>query len=167
MPLALCGTSEEAETMKFPLRIALSSALLLLTLAAASDAQLRPGLWEVVNQPGVATLDGKELDDLPLGPIKTQQICLAAGDAADPARFFARDTAADCRILSSSLAGGQVRIKGACPNPEEGNEGAVELSGKFDATSYKLDFATRAEDFQGVMTFSGKLTGRRVGECGK
>jgi hypothetical protein len=151
--------------MNHRLRLALSSAPLLLTLAAASDAQLRPGLWEVINTPGLATLDGKELDDLPLGPIKKQQICLATGEAADPARFFARDTAADCRILSSSLAGGEVRIKGACPNPEEGNEGAVELSGRFDATSYQLDFATRAEDFQGVMTFSGKLTGRRVGEC--
>ena len=147
--------------------LVLSSAPTLLMLAAASDNQLRPGLWEVVNTPGVATLDGKELDDLPLGPIKTQQICLASGDAADPARFFARDTAADCRIVSADLAGGKVTIKGACPNPDEGNEGALQLSGRFDATSYQLDFATRAEDFQGVMTFSGKLTGKRIGECAK
>ncbi len=117
--------------------------------------------------PGVANLDGRELDDLTLGPIKTQQVCLAAAEAADPARFFARDTAADCRVVSAELAGGQVRITGSCPNPEEGNEGALELRGRFDATSYQLDFATRAEDFQGVMTFSGKLTGRRVGECAK
>jgi hypothetical protein len=140
-------------------------AALLPLLLAASDAQLRPGLWEVVNKPGVATLDGKELDDLPLGPIKTQQVCLAASDAADPARFFARDTAAECRIVKSSLAGGQVAILGACPNPEEGNEGSVELKGQYDAQSYRLDFATRAEDFQGVMTFSGTLSGKRIGEC--
>jgi hypothetical protein len=91
-------------------------------LLAASDTQLQPGLWEIVNTPGVATLDGRELDDLPLGPIKTQQVCLPAAELADPARFFARDTAADCRIVSSSLAAGQVSIVGACPNPEEGNE---------------------------------------------
>ena len=138
-----------------------------LALTAASDTQLQPGLWEIVNTPGVATLDGRELDDLPLGPIKTQQVCLPAAELADPARFFARDTAADCRIVSSSLAAGQVSIVGACPNPEEGNEGALELKGRYEPTSYQLDFATRAEDFQGVMTFSGKLTGRRIGECTK
>ena len=140
---------------------------MLLALTAASDAQLQPGLWEVINTPGVATLDGRELDDLPLGPVKTQRICLAAAEAADPARFFARDTAADCRIVSAELAAGQVRIKGTCPNPDEGNEGALELSGRYDGASYQLDFATRAEDFQGVMTFSGKLTGRRIGACAK
>ncbi len=139
--------------------------LLVPLLLAASDAGLQPGLWEVINTPGAATLDGRELDDLPLGPIKTQQLCLGASDLADPARFFARDTAADCRIVSADLARGRVRIAGACPNPEEGNEGALELSGRYDATSYQLDFATRAEDFQGVMTFSGKLTGRRIGDC--
>ncbi len=138
---------------------------LLPLLAAGSDAQLRPGLWELVNKPGVATLDGKELDDLPLGEIKTQKVCLAPAEAADPARFFARDTLADCRIVKSDLAGGRVQINGACPNQEEGNEGTLELKGRFDPQSYQLDFASRAEDFQGVMTFSGTLTGRRVGDC--
>ena len=134
-------------------------------LVAASDVQLQPGLWEVVNTPGIATLDGRELDDLPLGPIKTERVCLAAADMADPARFFTRDTAAECHIVSATTAGGTVAIRGACPNPEEGNEGTLELSGRYDGQSYSLDFATRAEDFQGVMTFSGKLTGRRVGLC--
>ena len=148
--------------MRRALPIALAAAPLLL---ASADITLTPGKWQVTNQPGVATLDGRELDDLPLGPIKTQELCLAAADAADPASFFARDTAADCRITSAKLAGGKVEIVGACPNPDDGHEGLLKLSGRYSADSYELDFSTRAEDFQGVMTFSGKLTGRRIGTC--
>lgn len=136
-----------------------------LLLAAAADAPLAPGLWEVRHVPGVATLDGKVLDDLPLGEARTQKICLAAGQAADPVAFFARDTAADCRIVSASAAGGKVDIKGRCPDPDEGNEGSISLSGRYAADSFELDFASTAEDFQGVMTFSGKLIGRRIGAC--
>jgi hypothetical protein len=150
-----------------PGRLARVGAMALLPLLlGAADTTLAPGLWEVINTPGVATLDGHELDDLPLGPIKTQQICLTPALAADPARFFARETEADCRITSASVAGGRIEIVGACPNPEEGNEGEVKLSGRYGRDTYEIDFASKAEDFQGVMTFSGKLTGRRVGSCG-
>lgn len=136
-----------------------------LMLAAAADTPLSPGLWEVRNTPGVATLDGKVLDDLPLGEIRTQKICLAPTQAADPVAFFARDTQQDCKITAASAAAGKVDIKGRCPNPEDGNEGTMSLSGRYAADSYELDFATSAEDFQGVMTFSGKLSGRRIGPC--
>jgi hypothetical protein len=57
--------------------------------------------------------------------------------------------------------------RGRLPQSGRGNEGALELKGRYEPTSYRLDFATRAEDFQGVMTFSGKLTGRRIGDCTK
>lgn len=134
-------------------------------IAAAADTPLSPGLWEIRNTPGLATLDGQPLDDLPLGEIRTQQVCLAAADAADPAAFFARDTQADCRITGVAAAGGQIDIQGVCPNPDEGTEGTLKLSGRYASDSYELDFSTRAEDFQGVMTFSGKLTGRRIGAC--
>lgn len=60
-----------------------------------------------------------------------------------------------------SLAG----AAGACPNLEEGNESAVEFSGRYGSDSYDIELLSRAEDFQGVMTFSGKLTGRRGGAC--
>lgn len=138
---------------------------MILLLAGAADAPLASGLWEVTNTPGVATLDGKVLDDLPLGEIRTQQICLAAAEAGDPVAFFARDTKENCQITSSNAAAGKVEIAGRCPNPDEGTEGTMKLSGRYASDSYELDFATTAEDFQGVMTFSGKLKGRRVGPC--
>jgi hypothetical protein len=137
----------------------------LFLLIGAGDVQLSPGLWEVRNTPGVATLDGKVLDDLPLGEIKTQRICLAASEAADPVAFFARDTKENCRVTSGNAAAGKVAIAGVCPNPEEGTEGTMKFEGRYAGDSYALDFATTATDFQGVMTFSGTLTGRRVGPC--
>jgi hypothetical protein len=140
-------------------------AVLLPLLAAASDAQLQPGLWEVINTPGAITLDGRELDDVPLSPARTQRICLPSAQAAEPARFFARELAEDCRIISAAVAGGAVAIRASCPNPEEGTDGALELNGRFDRAGYQLDFTSRSEDFQGVTTFSGKLTGRHLGPC--
>lgn len=139
--------------------------LVLPLLLAASDAQLEPGLWEVVNTPGAITLDGRELDDVPLSPAKTERVCLAATDAAEPARFFARDTLVDCQITSASVAGGAVAIRAACPNPDEGEDGAIELNGRYDGAGYQLDFTSRSEDFQGITNFSGKLSGRRLGAC--
>ena len=138
----------------------------LLALATGASApSLSPGLWQVRNTPGVATLDGKELDDLPLGPVKVQEICVAPSDAADPIAFFARDTKDECQITSSKADGGKVEITGRCPVPEEQREGTMKLTGRYDSDSYEIDFATTAEDFQGLMTFSGKLTGKRVGAC--
>ena len=145
-------------------RLALLAPLLVLGTGASAPS-LSPGLWQVLNTPGVATLDGKELDDLPLGPVKVQEICVAPSDAADPIAFFARDTKDECQIVSSKADGGKVEINGRCPVPEEEREGTLKLSGRYDSESYELDFATTAEDFQGLMTFSGKLTGKRIGAC--
>ena len=143
--------------------VALAPALFL--VVGASDASISPGLWQVRNTPGVATLDGKELDDLPLGPIQNQEVCVSAAEAADPVAFFARDTKNECRITEGTASGGTVRISGRCPNPEEEREGTMKLTGRYTSNSYEIDFATTSEDFQGVMTFSGKLTGKHVGAC--
>ncbi len=90
---------------------------------------------------------------------------MAASEAAEPATFFARETQGVCSVTSSDVTAGKVAIAGSCPNPEEGTVGSMKLSGRYDSASYELDFATTAEDFQGVMTFSGKLSGKRIGAC--
>jgi Protein of unknown function (DUF3617) len=159
---ATLGDSEMAERR---LKRAALLAAPLLFLAAATDTPLSPGLWEVKNIPTAMSLDGKLLDDVPLGEAKTQRICLASAQAADPAAFFARDTQEECKLTQATAAAGKVDIKGTCPNPEEGNEGSLSLSGRYASDSYELDFSSTAEDFQGVMTFKGKLTGRRIGPC--
>ena len=137
----------------------------LLLLVGAADASLESGMWEMRNTPGVATLDGRALDELPIGPIKTQTICLAAREAADPVLFLTRDLGADCAVANATVAGGKIRIGGTCPNQLEGPNGTFELSGRLGRDSYEVDFATAAVGDNGRMTFSGKMTGRRVGAC--
>ena len=104
--------------------------------------RLEPGLWEIRSIPGAATLDGKVLDDLPLGESRTERVCLAAAQAADPAAFFARDTQQDCKITRSNTAAGRVDISGSCPSPEDGSDGTMKLSGRYSSDSYELELAT-------------------------
>jgi hypothetical protein len=148
----------------FIARTGAAAAPALLLLLAASDAPLAAGLWETRNVPGVATLDGTKLEDLPIGPIKTAQICLSAAEASDPARFFARDMVG-CTIGSASASRGRLTVEGTCPNQVEGPDGSFELNGKYDGGSYEVDFATSSLGENGLMTFSGKMTGRRIGAC--
>lgn len=140
-------------------------AILALLLAAAGDVPLAPGLWEVRNTPGIATLNGRALHELPLGEIKTQRLCVTATEAADPGAFFSRDTAADCTIGYSVLKGGHVAIDGTCPGEDRARPGTLALKGHYTPTSYDIAFVTIAHGDDGTMTFSGRLTGQRVGAC--
>ena len=134
-------------------------------LVAAADTPLASGMWEMRNTPGVATLDGRALDDLPIGPIKTEMVCLSAAEAAKPVGFLTRDLGADCTVSSGTVADGRVKVAGRCPNQVEGPDGTFELAGRLGGNSYEVDFATSAIGENGRMTFSGKMTGRRIGSC--
>jgi hypothetical protein len=134
--------------------------------AADGESRLRTGLWEIRNTPGAATLDGKALDDLPLPPLEPVRVCLRASDAAAPARFLAGATAADCRVVSSSIKGGRLDVRLACPSADQGaREGAMTLEGRYAPDRYDVNFGTTAFGDNGRMTFSGKLSGRWVGDC--
>lgn len=139
--------------------------LLLLLVGGATRSALDPGLWELRNSPGVATLDGRALKDLPLGPIKTDRICLTASQAASPAQFLIRDLGQACTVETSTVARGRLRIAGRCPNQVEGPDGRFELNGRYRRNSYDVRFATTATGENGRMTFSGRMTGKRVGAC--
>ena len=144
---------------------AATAASLSLLLLAAGDAPLTAGLWEIRNTPGVATLDGRPLNELPLSPIKSETICIPAAEAKDPVRFLTRDMGEDCKVANGVVKAGSVAIAGSCPNQLEGPDGSFEISGKLGPASYEVDFATTAVGDNGKMTFSGKMTGRRVGDC--
>lgn len=147
-----------------PARIATLAPALLL-VAAAADSPIAEGLWETLNTPGIATLDGRPLENLPLGDIKTDRTCLGGAAAADPVRFFARDIGEGCTIASGTATGGKVRIEGTCPNQLDGPDGTFLLTGRYDRESYEMEFETSAVGDNGRMTFSGKMTGRRVAAC--
>ena len=131
----------------------------------ASDTQLAPGLWEVRTTPGVATLNGRRLQDLPIGEIESERVCVGAAEAAAPARFFAREVAEMCRVTQARAQRGQVRISGSCASQSGGRAGAMRLTGRYGADSFQVDFATTSYAENGRMTFSGRSVGRRVGSC--
>ncbi len=137
-----------------------------LLLAAVPAAPLRPGLWRFTNTPGAASLDGRPLHELPVGPVTSETVCLSPADAAAPARWLARDLMGDCTLTKTGLAGGTVDIAGTCPAQGEGQApGTLTLTGRYSATSYDLRFATVAHGENGTMGFSGAMTGTRVGDC--
>ena len=144
-------------------RIAASACLSL--LAAAPASPLRPGLWQVESTPQVATLDGRTLAQLPYDAPPPQTICLSAADAADPAKWFARDSA-DCTLTQHDVAGGQVTIAGTCPSPDAGRpRGTVRITGRVTPASYALRVATIVNGDNGRMGFDGTMTGKRIGDC--
>ncbi|HEX8668127.1 MAG TPA: DUF3617 family protein [Allosphingosinicella sp.] len=142
---------------------ALGSALLL--LAASDVAPLKTGLWEVTNTPGVAKLDGRALNDLPLFEIVSQQLCLTPAEAANPARFLAGDLAGECELGAVAVTDGRLSLSGVCPSPDGREPGSVVLTGALERERYSLAFETVTFGENGKMSFSGKLSGRRIGEC--
>lgn len=141
--------------------------LALMLLAATAPAAFQPGQWQVATAPGTATLDGKPLGDLPYsGPDAPDSFCLAAAQAADPAAWLARDIAPGCTLTRRVIAGGRVDLAGTCPPQAPGlPRGTVRLTGRYSPTGYALRFVTTNPSENGVMGFTGTMTGKRVGEC--
>jgi hypothetical protein len=135
------------------------------TVPSPAGSPLAPGLWETRNRPGVATLDGRARNELPLPPLEPERVCLSPADVADPGLFLAGATAPGCRITGSSWAGGRARVEASCPSPDGGKDGKMVLTGRYAADRYAIDFNTRAYGDNGRMGFSGKLIGRRLGDC--
>lgn len=149
------------------MRAMIGALMLLPLLAAATPVKLRPGLWHIASAPAGASLDGRHLDDLPYTPpAGPDTICLTPAQAADPAAWLARDSAQGCTLTRNTVAGGKVDIAGSCPPQATGlARGTVKLAGRWTPTSYALRFATTNPSENGVMGFTGTLTGKRIGDC--
>lgn len=147
-------------------RRALPLVALPILVAAGAPTGLEPGLWRISSTPAAATLDGRRLADLPYDAPPPEEVCLSAPDAADPARWFTRDSAPGCRWSRRSVAGGRVSMKGICPAKEPGQPpGSTRLTGRWTATRYDIRFATVAHGSNGRMGLDGATTGVRIGEC--
>ncbi len=145
------------------------SLLLLPLLLAAAPAGLTPGLWRITSVPGTATLNGQPLGDLPYTPPASPPapICVTATQAQDPQAWLASRHMPDgCTVTSHATVRGRVEIAGTCPPQAPGlARGTVRLTGRWTPTSYDLRFATINPSENGVMGFSGVITGKRVGDC--
>lgn len=136
-------------------------------LATSAPAALQPGQWQVASTPGIATLNGRPLGDLPYTPPDMpDSVCLSPTQARDPAAWLARDVAPGCSFTRKQVAAGRIDLAGTCPPQAPGlARGTVRLSGRFTSTSYTLRFATTNPSENGVMGFTGTVVARRVGAC--
>lgn len=141
--------------------------LLLLAAAAPSAAVLQAGEWSIHAEPGTASLDGRMLKDLPYSPpAQDQSVCLDAAQAADPARWFARDMGRDCQFSRRDIRDGRIDIAGTCPAPDAGQPASrFHLAGRWDATHYTMQFATETQGVNGRMGFTGTTSATRTGAC--
>ena len=146
---------------------ALYPATALLLLAAAPAATPRPGLWELSSAPQQATLNGRPLGDLPYTPpTAPDRQCLAAADLADPVALVEKQAPPGCTVTHRTASAHGVTMTGACPPQTEGlASGTFRLTGTWTQASYSVRFTTANPSENGVMGFTGRVDGRRVGAC--
>lgn len=140
----------------------------LLLLLAAAPAGFTPGQWQLTSAPGTATLDGRPLRDLPYTPpTAPETMCVTASELRDPAAWLARGVAEGCTFTRRSIAGGRIAMTGTCAPQAPGlARGTLRLTGRWTPTGYDLRFTTANPSENGVMGFTGTMTGKRVGACG-
>lgn len=136
-------------------------------LTAATPAGFTPGLWQITSAPGTATLNGQPLGDLPYTPpAAPESVCVPASVLKNPAAWLSRTVAEGCTLTRRSVARGQVDIAGSCPPQAPGlAKGAVRLTGRWTPVGYDLRFVTTNPSENGVMGFTGSMTGKRIGSC--
>lgn len=146
-----------------PLLLALAPVLLL----AATPAGFLPGRWELTSKPGTASLDGRPLGDLPYMATAPESVCVKAAELRDPATWLSRDVPRTCTVTRRKVTGGNVDIAGTCAPQAPGlARGTVRITGRWTPTGYDLRFVTANPSENGVMGFTGTVTGRRTGACG-
>jgi hypothetical protein len=150
--------------MHLPTKIA-AAALAVLLAGGSEGPALLAGLWEVTNTPGVARLNGRELKDLPLFQIRTEQVCVTPEVAANPAAFLAGDVAGHCDLNDVTVSNGRLQVSGVCPSADGGEPGTLAMQGPLERERYEIHFETSSSNDNGRMSFTGKLSGRRLGEC--
>ena len=149
------------------MRILLTLPFFPLLVGAVAPAGLTPGLWQLSSAPGTATLDGRPLGDLPYTPpTAPEQVCVSAAQVADTAGFLSRGVAEGCTFARRSTARGRVDLTGTCQPQAPGlARGRVRVTGRWTPTSYDLHFTTANPSENGVMGFTGTMSGKRVGTC--
>lgn len=139
-----------------------------LLLAAAPSPPLLPGLWqetlvyaldEVNGSPDLAANMASALPS----PAPTTD-CYDAAALADPRAIFLAGTDQSCRFSRFTMAGGKIEAAGECADGQ-GRSMHVEGTGRYDATGYDFTFTGTGQVGRMALTFRGRDSGRRIGEC--
>ncbi len=132
---------------------------------------LEPGLWEWTLRPEPASFEGPETEEQadvqrqlnrPIG----DTLCLGPEQAAHPGpRTFQGTNGEDgCRYSGFSMGDGEISYQGRCEG--DAGSGTTHVEGTYTAVSYDLTVrATIEEGPAGRAGMTGRITGRRTGEC--
>lgn len=139
----------------------------LLLLAATTATTPQPGLWAITSAPQQATLNGRPLGDLPYTPpTAPERQCLGAADLTDPVAFVAKQAPPGCAVAGRLATAHGVTLTGTCPPQADGlARGNFHLIATWTQTTYSIRFSTSNPSENGVMGFTGRVDGRRVGAC--
>ena len=133
--------------------------------------EMKPGLWEVkigfskVEAPG-APANMQEKMKAQLGKGMTQRSCLTKEQVDKPGmEFFGAPPEANCNFDELDRSSGGVKMTMTC-KPNGPIVMKSKMDGKFAADTYTLNIEQNTEGTpMGAIKMTGKIEGKRIGDC--
>lgn len=140
-------------------------------MSSGGAMAMKPGLWEVkigfdkIDAPGIpANLQGQMKAQMGKGV--TQQSCLTKEQVEKPGGdFFGAPPEANCSFDALSRSGDGMTVAMTC---KPGGTMVIKskMDGKFAAETYSMTIEQSSEGTPtGAVKMSGKIDGKRVGDC--
>ncbi len=167
LPLAACNKQPEVSaTNATPAEVQEK-----LAAATSADAPMvKPGRWE-----GAMTISEMDMPAMPaearekmkshMGTARPFVTCLTEEEVKQRKAFFTGETPdKSCKYDHFNLSGGKLDAAMTCNR--EGGKMAMTMSGTYNADSYEMNMASRAEGGpMGVMNMKMKVAAKLVGAC--
>jgi hypothetical protein len=140
-------------------------------LGAGGKMVMKPGQWEVkisfdkIEAPGApANIQNKIKEQMGKG--MTQRSCLTQAQVEKPGGdFFGAPEEANCTFDSLSRSGNAMQVAMTC-KPGGAMTVKSKMDGKFAAETYTMTIEQNTEGTpMGAIKMTGKIDGKRVGDC--
>lgn len=140
-------------------------------MAKGGAMAMKPGLWEVkigfnkVEAPG-APADVQEKMKAQMGQGVTQRSCLTKEQVEKPSTdFFGAPPEANCTFEELSRSADGIKVAMTC-KPGGAMVIKSKMDGKFQAETYTMNIDQSTEGTpMGAVKMTGKIDGKRVGDC--
>ena len=140
-------------------------------LSSGGAMAMKPGMWEVkisfdtVEAPGVPA-DAQSKMKEQMGKGMTQQSCLTKAQVEKPGGdFFGAPPEANCTFSEINRSDNAMKVSMTC---KPGGEMTIKstMDGKFAAENYTMNIEQSTEGTpMGAVKMTGKIIGKRVGDC--
>jgi Protein of unknown function (DUF3617) len=140
-------------------------------MSSGGAMAMKPGLWEVkigfdkIDAPGVpANVQGQMKEQMGKG--MTQQSCLTQAQVDKPdGDFFGAPPEANCTFDELSRSNDGMKVAMTC-KPGGNMVVKSKMDGKFAAETYTMNIEQSTEGTpMGAVKMTGKIEGKRVGDC--